>query len=120
MTDMIAPNIEAPLFIAKHTRLTTHDTRVENRSGEKIDPKIMRRIDQSAKEFEAVFLSEMLKPMFEGIEVNDIFGGGKGEEIFSDMMVQEYGKKMSEAGGIGLASFVRNELIRQQEGSIKS
>lgn len=119
MTDTITAKIETPLFLAKQSRMTTHDSRVRGLDGGRIDPKIMRRIDESSREFEAVFLSEMLKPMFEGIEVNEIFGGGKGEEIFSDMMVQEYGKKISEAGGIGLASFVRNELIRQQEGTIK-
>lgn len=119
MTDMIPANVETPLFLAKQSRLTTHDARIEDSKGKNIDPKIMRRINESAKEFESVFLSEMLKPMFEGIEVNEIFGGGKGEEIFGDMMVQEYGKKMSEAGGIGLASYVRNELIKQQEGRAK-
>ncbi len=120
MTAMIPADIETPLLLARQTRMTVNDARIETRSGNGLDPKVMQRIDGAARDFEAVFLSEMLKPMFEGIEVNEIFGGGKGEEIFSDMMVQEYGKKIAEAGGIGLASFVRNELIRQQEGVIKS
>jgi Rod binding domain-containing protein len=79
----------------------------------------MKRIEEAAKEFEAMFLSEMLKPMFEGLEVNELFGGGKGEEIFKDFLITEYGKKMSNAGGIGLAKFVQDELIRQQEGQVR-
>ena len=37
------------------------------------------RIEDAAREFEAVFVAEMMKPMFEGIEANNLFGGGKGE-----------------------------------------
>ncbi len=67
-------------------------------------------------EFEAVMLSEMLKPMFEGIEVDDMFGGGKGEEIFRGFMIQEYGKIMAKAGGIGIADAVKQHLIQIQSG----
>lgn len=84
-----------------------------------LDKKTMRQIDQAAEDFEAVFLAEMIKPMFEGIEVDEMFGGGKGEEVFRDLMIQEYGKNMAQAGGIGIASFVKDELIRQQEGKLK-
>lgn len=72
-------------------------------------------IDHAAKEFEAVFLSEMMKPMFETIDVNPMFGGGHGEKAFRSMMVQEYGKTMAEQGGIGLAKHVKAELIKLQE-----
>lgn len=73
-----------------------------------------KRVEQAAQDFEAVFIGEMLKPMFEMIEVNDTFGGGKGEEVFRDFMVQEYGKMIAKQGGIGLADQVKAELIRQQ------
>lgn len=68
----------------------------------------------AAKDFEAMFISEMIKPMFEGLEVDDTFGGGKGEEVFRGLLVQEYGKQIAAQGGIGLAHFVQEELIRAQ------
>ncbi len=71
-------------------------------------------LDKIAKEFEAVFLSEMIRPIFESVEVDPMFGGGRSEEIFKGMMIDEYGKSLSEAGGIGLASFVKAELIKLQ------
>lgn len=77
----------------------------------KIDPKI----EAAAKDFEAVFISEMIRPMMETIEVNDMFGGGKGEEVFRGFMVDEYGKKVSAAGGIGLARHISEAMIRAQE-----
>lgn len=76
----------------------------------------MKRIDESAQEFEAMFIAAMMRPMFEGIEPDELFGGGKGEEIFSDLMLDEYGKDIAASGGLGIADMVKAELIRQQEG----
>ena len=56
-----------------------------------------------ASEYESVFIAQMMQHMFSGIETDPMFGGGKGEEVFRGMMVQEYGKIITEAGGIGLA-----------------
>lgn len=78
--------------------------------------KNFEKIDAAAKDFEAVFLSEMLKPMFKEInEADPLFGGGHGEEVFNGFMVQEYGKLMAQRGGIGLADHVREELLKIQE-----
>lgn len=72
-------------------------------------------IAAKAEEFEAVFLSQMLKHMFSGIETNDMFGGGPGEEVFKDLMTEEYGKIIARTGGIGVADHVKAEMIRLQE-----
>ncbi len=80
------------------------------------DAKGQEQIEQVAKEFEAVFISEMMKPLFEGIEVDGMFGGGKGEEIFRGMMLQEYGKMLSQTGQIGISDAVKQQLIQLQEG----
>ena len=77
--------------------------------------KNLDKIDKTAKEFEAVFVAEMLKPMFEGLEVNGTFGGGRGEEVFRGMLLQEYGKIISQTGGVGLADHVKDQMIQLQE-----
>lgn len=77
--------------------------------------KNLKAIDAAAQEFEAVFLSEMIKPIFEELKSDPMFGGGQGEEVFQGMMVQEYGKLMSERGGVGIAEHVKAEMIRIQE-----
>lgn len=76
--------------------------------------KDMDEVMATAREFEAVFISEMMKPMFEGTQLEAPFGGGKGEEIFQGMMLQEYGKILSQTGGIGLADHVRDQMINLQ------
>lgn len=72
-------------------------------------------IENAAQKFEAVFISQMLKPMFETIERSEMFSGGHGGKMFRGMMVEEYGEKMAEAGGIGLAEHIKQELIDIQE-----
>jgi peptidoglycan hydrolase FlgJ len=75
----------------------------------------MQKIKKTAQEFEAVFISEMLRPMFANIEAAEPFGGGDGEKIYRDMQVDEYGKAIAKSGGIGLADQVMREMIKMQE-----
>ncbi len=73
-----------------------------------------KKIEATANDFEAVFITEMLKPMFEMVEVDPIFGGGKGEEVFRDFQLNEYGKMIAKQGGIGLADDVKAQMIHMQ------
>lgn len=77
--------------------------------------KELAKAGEAAEDFEAVFIAEMIKPMFEGISTEAPFGGGKGEEIFRGMMLQEYGKIIASSGGIGLADSIKTEMIKMQE-----
>ncbi len=69
-----------------------------------------------AEQFEAVFLSQMLAPMFNTLPTDGLTGGGHAEEIYRGMMVEEIGKQMSAQGGIGIADSVFREIIKLQEG----
>lgn len=73
------------------------------------------KLRETAEDFEAVFLGQMLKPMFDGIETDGMFGGGQAEKMYRDLMVDEYGKAISKAGGIGIADAVMREMIKLQE-----
>lgn len=73
------------------------------------------KIEEAAKEFESVFISQMLSHMFSGVEVDPLFGGGHAEEMYRSLLVDEYGKVISQAGGIGLADHVKQELLSLQE-----
>ena len=73
------------------------------------------RARAAAEEFEAVFLSQMLEPMFKGIETDGMFGGGSSEKIYQSVMLQEYGKALARSGGVGIADAVEREILRLQE-----
>ncbi|MBV8939564.1 MAG: rod-binding protein [Alphaproteobacteria bacterium] len=73
------------------------------------------RVDKVAQDFEAVFLSEMLQHMFEGVDFGGLSGNPESQEVYRTWLVDEYGRIMARAGGIGLAEPVRNELLHLQE-----
>lgn len=72
------------------------------------------KADKAAEDFEAVFISQMLTPMFEGIQSDDMFGGGSAENIYKSMMIEEYGKIISASGGLGIADAVKAEMLAMQ------
>ncbi len=94
-------------------RMANVDVALEKAKGA-ISDKKMAEIDAASQDFEAMFISEMMQPMFETIPTDSEFGGGQAEETWKSMMIQEYGKKISAAGGIGLADSIKGAMIEMQ------
>ena len=78
-------------------------------------PQPTARMRETAEAFEASFLSQMLKPMFEGLSTDGPFGGGQAEETWRGFMIDAMAKQTVRAGGIGLADQVVSEMLRMQE-----
>jgi Rod binding domain-containing protein len=68
-----------------------------------------------AEDFEAMFLSQMLEPMFDTIDTDGPFSGGSAEKTWRSLMVQEYGKMVAKNGGIGVADSVMKVMLANQE-----
>lgn len=81
---------------------------------EGLTQKKLSEIDAAAKDFEAMFISEMLGNMFESVGVDPMFGGGNAEETWRSMMVEEYGKQLASTGGIGLSADIKAKMIEMQ------
>ena len=77
--------------------------------------KKLEQAKQAAEEFEAVFLAQMLAPIFDGLETDGPFGGGSSEKIYRSLLVQEYGKSIAKSGGIGISDAVQREILKLQE-----
>ena len=71
---------------------------------------------RAAAEFESVFLTEMLQPMFEGIGTDGLGEGGDGEQMFRPMLIEQYAAAIAKSGGVGLAHQILGELTRLQAG----
>ena len=97
-TQLLPPNASAGLGAA----------RTDASAGRKV-------MHRQAIEFEAVYLAQMLKPMFEGLEAAAPFGGGFGEDVWRSMQLQEFGEAIAKGGGVGLANAVYGELLAAQE-----
>ena len=67
---------------------------------------------KAAKQFESVFMAQLLKQMRSTIHSEEMFHGGAGEDIFTEMLDEEFAKKMSERG-TGIADMLYRQLSRQ-------
>lgn len=72
------------------------------------------RMRETAEAFEASFLAQMLKPMFEGLSTDGPFGGGEAEGTWRSFMIDEMARRTVRSGGIGLADTILSEMIRMQ------
>jgi Rod binding domain-containing protein len=72
-------------------------------------------LDAAAQDFEAMFATQLLKPMFDTVPVDGAFGGGNGEQVMRTFMLQEYGKMIAKTGVLGLAPQVKAAMLRAQE-----
>ncbi|OFX01503.1 MAG: hypothetical protein A3E78_06830 [Alphaproteobacteria bacterium RIFCSPHIGHO2_12_FULL_63_12] len=73
-----------------------------------------KKIADAAMDFEAVFIAQMLAPLFSSVETPAIAGGGKAEEFFKSLLQESYAKAMAERGGFGIADHVKSTLINLQ------
>ena len=78
-------------------------------------PQPTAQMRETAQAFEASFLAQMMKPMFEGLSTDGPFGGGQGEEMWRSFMVEAMAKQTARAGGVGLANQVLSEMLKMQE-----
>lgn len=78
------------------------------------DTAARKKIAETAKTFEASFLSVMMQQMFEGVKTSEPFGGGNGEEMFKSMMTDAMSKEVTKAGGVGLSSVIQREMLKMQ------
>ena len=83
-----------------------------NKKGAKLNPK---QAEAAATDFESVFLAQMLEQMFGESSGEEAFGDSETNDIYKGMMMQEYGKTITKAGGIGIADYVKRELLKLQE-----
>lgn len=67
------------------------------------------------RQFEQMFLSQMLAPMFAGLDTHGPFGGGSGEEMMRSFQTDAFAQSIVSRGGIGLAQNVAREVLRLQE-----
>jgi peptidoglycan hydrolase FlgJ len=81
-----------------------------------LPPAQLTRVWQSAQDFEAMAIGQLLQPMFDTVDTaHSAFGGGEAEGAWRPMLIDAIGKQMASHGGIGLAVPVFNAMLRAQE-----
>jgi flagellar protein FlgJ len=64
-------------------------------------------------EMESIFVAKMLKEMRKTVHKNDMFHGGFAEEIFEDMLYDQYSLQVSKESNLGLAKMLYDDLSRK-------
>jgi len=65
------------------------------------------RLRAVATEFESLFAKQMLDSMRATLNPDtDLFYGGMAEDIFQDMLYEEYARMMSKTGSLGVADII--------------
>jgi Rod binding domain-containing protein len=77
------------------------------------DRKQANRDDELFKvcqDFEAIFIKQMLSAMKKTVPKNDLLNGGFAEEIFEDMLYDEYAATMAKTARFGLSNLLYRQL----------
>lgn len=79
-----------------------------------IDPNTTKQLKDSSKDFEAVFMTQVLSTMFEEVNFNPMGGENSATRQYKAVLVEEMGSKLSHNSGIGLADHVYKSLLEAQ------
>jgi Rod binding domain-containing protein len=66
----------------------------------------VRRLEDAAREMEGVFLNFLWKQAW-NMSGSSFFPSGLAGDVYKDFLTQAFSDRMAEAGGIGLANFIR-------------
>ena len=80
----------------------------------------MKKLKSACDDFEAIFIKQMLDAMKKTINRSELTKRNMGEDIFEDMLYDEYSKKMSGAAGLGVGDMMFQQLSRQLPGELLS
>lgn len=67
-----------------------------------------------SKDFESIFLAQILNSMTEGLGQETGFDGGSAETQWRTLMNEYTARAISSSGGVGLADSVMREVLRAQ------
>jgi flagellar protein FlgJ len=66
---------------------------------------------KASQDFEALFIKQMLDVMRKTIhKEDDLLGGGLGQDVYEDMLYNEYAKKMASTAQFGLADIIYKQV----------
>lgn len=79
---------------------------------EKQAPRNEKKMREVCHEFEAIFIKQMLDAMRKTVPESGFTGGSLTEDIFEDMLYDEYAKAMSRTANLGIADMMYKQLIK--------
>lgn len=100
------------VFVNREKMKTDELTSYQNRNYKNMDDKRLKDVSQ---QFESIFINQLFKSMRNTVPKDEWLNGGLKQDIFEDMLYDEYSKNISKQGGIGLGSMVYQYLKSTQK-----
>lgn len=75
--------------------------------------KTHKKLWETCVEAESLFVGKMIKEMKKTVPKNEWLHGGQAEDIFEDMLYDEYSLKMSKNYNFGMAKLLYDEMSRR-------
>lgn len=76
--------------------------------------KIKSKAKAASQQFESMFLNAMFQQMYAGTNGDGPFGGSGALKVWRSMLTDQYASSFAKTGGIGIASAVYTQLLKQQ------
>ena len=75
-----------------------------------LDERQDKKLRDACKDFEALFLSSLLKAMRKTVQKTNLFGSDSSEETFQEMMDVEISKSAAKTSSMGIADMLYRQL----------
>ncbi|MBN1646865.1 MAG: rod-binding protein [Spirochaetales bacterium] len=70
------------------------------------------KLKKACEDFSSIFIKQMLNSMKKTVHKSGLMDGGMAEEIFEDMLYDEYAKKIASTANLGLADMMYRQLSK--------
>ena len=77
--------------------------------------KVKENVEGAAKEFESLFLKQMLTEMWKSVPKSGFLSGGRAEEYYYDMYHENLANDLAEKGGIGLQQVLIDGMRKYEQ-----
>ena len=74
-----------------------------------------KKLWSACKDFESIFIGQMLKQMRDSVQTSDPLNQGAANKMWRGMLDDETAKTMSKSGGIGLAEGLYRQMVNRVE-----
>ncbi|MEW6620389.1 MAG: rod-binding protein [bacterium] len=96
-------------FINKTNQANDFATALKNTQDKE---KAKARLKEVSYEMESIFINQLLKEMRKSIHKTSLFHAGFSEEVFEDMLYDEYAKLMAKSDQFGLSKQIYDQLSK--------
>lgn len=76
------------------------------------------KLREACKDFEAILIKQMLDAMRKTVPESSLLERNQGQDIFEDMLYQEYAEQMADSQSIGISDMMYRQMVIQNKGDL--